>query len=67
MLMYWSALMAEHCVAGAYDGTVRGRGHVQMSTDIFILEFIVSKYICDISLCMDILLMIHAVMFLEFH
>lgn len=24
-------------MAGAYDGTVRGRGHVQMSSDIFIL------------------------------
>jgi len=30
------SLEAAHCVTGAYDGTVRWRGHVQMSVDIFI-------------------------------
>lgn len=39
------SLEAAHCVTGAYDGTVRWRGHVQMSVDIFIygaIEFIVA-------------------------
>ena len=39
-------LLKQHTVlTGAYDGTVRWRGHVQMSVDIFIygaIEFIVA-------------------------